>query len=93
MPTELKTLKATLSEWTEIDLAMCAVTELLGLIDFEASPFQTRSKHVFWTAHPVGTMAYDLLEKLVGLGILERRQDETSDTEYRWNPSFRGSWE
>jgi len=70
---------------------MCAVTELLGLIDFEVSPFQTKSKHVFWTAHPVGEMAHDLLEKLVSLGILERRDDE--ELEYRWSPTFRGSWE
>ena len=92
MASTLKTLKATLSDWTEINGALCAVTELLGLIDFDVSPFQTKAKHVFWSANPVGEMAYELLEKLVQLGILERR-DGPGDIEYRWNPSFRGSWE
>ncbi len=91
MPKDLKTLKATLADWTDVDTAMVAVTELLGLIDFETSPYQTKSKWVFWTNNPFGDMAYDLLEKLVNLGILERRDE--SDNEYRWNPSFRGGWE
>jgi hypothetical protein len=91
MPKELKTLKVTLSDWTEIDAAACAVTEVLGLIDFERSPYQTKSKHVFWGGSPIGALAFELLEKLVSLGVLERR--EPDEVEYRWNPSFRGSWE
>ena len=95
MPTDLKTLKVTLADWTEVDAARCAVTELLGLIDFETSPYQTRSKWVFWTSNPFGNMAYDLLEKLVSLGVLERRENEekSDEIEYRWNASFRGGWE
>ena len=95
MPKNLTTLKARLTDWTESDTAMCAVTELLGLIDFETSPFQTKSKWVFWSNNPFGTMAYELLEKLVRLGVLERRynEDEADEIEYRWNASFRGGWE
>jgi hypothetical protein len=91
MPLEPNSLKVRLRDWTEIESAMTAVIELLGIIDFEKFPYSTKSKHVFWTVNPVGSLATDLLDRLVTIGILERRYED--EIEYRWNEAFRGSWE
>jgi hypothetical protein len=50
-----------------------------------------RAKHVFWSTHPVGDVPYRALDELVGVGILEKRDDP--DVQYRWNPTFKGSWD
>ncbi len=57
----------------------------------EPGLFQTRAKHVFWSTNPVGNMLYAMLDQMVAVGILEKRDEP--DFQYRWNPSFRGSWE
>jgi len=60
----------------------------------ESTNFQTEAKHVIsnQTVHPVGEMFYDLMMKMVELGILEYRET-ADDNQYRWNPEFKGSWE
>lgn len=85
------TLKEKLKDWTDIDGAMYDVTVVLGLIDPEASPFATNAKHVFWSNHPVGSLAHKLLDEMTSLGILEKRDEP--DFQYRWNAAFKGSWE
>ncbi|HZF54818.1 MAG TPA: hypothetical protein VE093_39485 [Polyangiaceae bacterium] len=85
------TLKETLREWTDVDVAQYSVAAVLGLIDPAISPFATRAKHVFWTDNPVGNVLYELLQTLVSLGVLERREDP--DIQYRWNAAYRGTWE
>jgi hypothetical protein len=54
-------------------------------------PIFGRAKHVFWSDHPIGNALYRMLDELVGVGVLEKRDEP--DTQYRWNPTFQGSWE
>ena len=88
---KLETLKEALSEWCEVDSAMWALAILLGLMTPETD-YQGSAKHVFWSNNPTGNMLSDFLTRLVELGVLEYRDTE-ADYEYRWNPSFKGSWE
>jgi hypothetical protein len=78
-------------EWTDQDCAAAAIAQHLGLIDFEKHPFQTSSKHVFWTANPIGDLLTAMLYEMVEVGILEFRDEP--DLQFRWNPNFEGSWE
>jgi hypothetical protein len=68
-------LRDELRDWTDVDIA--------GVLP--------PAKHVFWSNHPVGTMLYEVLGKLVAVGVLEQRYEP--DIRYRWNPAFVGSWE
>jgi hypothetical protein len=87
----VETLRGALQDWTDVDLAEYYTAVALGLIDPERSPFQTQAKHVFWTDNPVGNALHQLLETLVSLSVLERRDEP--DLQYRWNAQYRGSWE
>ena len=84
-----KTLKELLVDWTDWDWAAYALGISLGLMPNE-SAFGA-AKHVFWTDNAVGNTLHAMLETLVEQGIIERREEP--DTQYRWNASFRGSWE
>ncbi len=64
---------------------------LLGLIDTEHSPFQTKAKHIFWSANDVGIAIHEMMETFVKLGMLEERDEPA--IQYRWNQNFKGSWE
>jgi hypothetical protein len=86
----LTTLKEELSNWTDADFAAYALAECLGLMAPDVE-FSTRAKHVFWAANPIGTVLSAMLNSLVDVGVLEKR-DEPS-YQYRWNSKFRGSWE
>ena len=83
------TLKTQLLHWTDWDCAAHSLALCLGLM--EDGLFQTRAKHVFWSNHPIGTMLFTILDGLVAQGILEKRDEP--DFQYRWSPSFIGSWE
>ena len=83
------TFKDMLGDWTDWDGAAYSLGISLGLMP-NASSFG-RAKHVFWSNHPIGTMLYVMLDQLVEAGILEKRDEP--DFQFRWNPSFRGSWE
>jgi hypothetical protein len=85
------TLRKALEDWTDWDGAAYELGCALSLIDPARSPYQTRAKHVFWTDHPVGNALHEMLGMLVELGVLERRDEP--DDQYRWNPTFKGSWE
>ena len=86
----MKTLRATLADWTDQDGAAYLMSVALGLMNPEDAPFHTKAKHVFWSAHPVGEALHGFLETLAALGVLERRDEP--DVQYRWNREFRGSW-
>jgi len=86
-----RTLRTALEEWTDWDGAAYALAVALGLIDPQQAPFATKAKHVFWSNHPVGTMLYDMLDRLVALGAILRRDEP--DKQYRWNREYRGTWE
>jgi len=88
---KLETLKDALSDWNDIDGATWAVAICFGLMTPETS-YQMDAKHVFESRNPIGDMLRDIVVRLVAEGVLE--QVEINDDEcYRWNPSFKGSWE
>jgi hypothetical protein len=80
-----------LRDWVDWDGAAYWLAITLGLMKDEPGLFQTRAKHVFWSANPVGEMLYAMLDQMVAAGILEKRDEP--DFQYRWNQSFCGSWE
>jgi hypothetical protein len=83
------TIKISLREWTDWDLAAYNLGICLGLMPDERTFGNT--KHVFWSNHPLGNMLKAMLDRLVEHGVLEQRDEP--DIQYRWNPTFRGSWE
>ena len=91
MTASIETLKVALHDWTDWDVAGYSTAVALGLIDSATTPFPTRAKHVFWSDHPTGTALQDILEKLVMLGVLQRRDEP--DIQYRWNSDYHGTWE
>jgi hypothetical protein len=86
---ERVSLREALADWTDWDGAGHALGVCLGLMP--AEPGWGRTKHVFWARHPVGDRLYRMLEDMVAVGILERREEP--DFQFRWNPGFKGSWE
>ena len=86
----IATLRDELADWTDIDVAGLILARRLGIIGAEVQ-FQTDAKHVFWSDHPVGRALYQMLDQLVEAGVLEKRDEP--DFQYRWNPSFKGSWD
>jgi len=89
--TNIRTLRTALEEWTDWDAAGYHLATAVGLIDPEKHPFATKAKHVFWSKHPVGDTLRDMLERLVALGVVQRRDEP--DHQYRWNHEYRGTWE
>lgn len=84
-------LKSSLKEWTEIDVAAFRAGVALGIIpplsdEKEIYNFGGK-KWVFWTKNPLGTLLFDLLENLVRADILEKHEND--DHLYRWNPDFK----
>lgn len=86
---ELQTLKAALAEWADIEAAEYVLGLCLGLYSADANPRDL--KHVFFSNNPVGNLLHQILDELVANGILEARDEP--DFEFRWNRSFKGSWE
>lgn len=82
-------MKEGLADWTDIDWAAYELARALGLMGEEVS-FSIDAKHVFWSANPIEAMLYETLQRLVEVEVLEYR--EKPDDQYRWNPTFRGSW-
>ena len=86
---ERRSLREALAEWTDWDWAGYELGICLGLMP--PAPVFGRAKHVFWSRHPVGEALYRVLDQLVAVGVLVKRDDP--DFQYRWNPEFKGSWE
>lgn len=87
-----QTLKAALSDWTEVDMACYYLAISLGLMSPpDDGSFWGSTKAIFWSDNPVLNMLYDMLRMMVAQGILEKRFEP--DYSYRWNPTYRGDWE
>lgn len=84
-----KTFKDRINDWTDWDGAAYSLGICLGLMP-DVSGWGA-AKHVFWSNHPVGVLLHSMLNQMVELGILERRDEP--DIQYRWNSTFSGSWE
>jgi hypothetical protein len=84
-------LKEKLSDWTDFDLAQYYLACSLGLLVHDDSLNNFRlAKHVFWSRHHIGDMLSEMLQMMVENDILEY---DNEDQRFRWNQSFRGSWE
>lgn len=83
-------LREKLFEWTDCDIACFILAQSMGLMG-EDVRFHLEAKHVFWSQNSVGQALYDILVKLSKTEILEHRYEP--DDQFRWNPSFVGSWE
>jgi len=85
----MKTFKEETRDWTDWDVAAYRLGIAIGLMPDQQSFGAT--KHVFWSIHPVGDMLYGMLNQMVLLGILEKR--DKPDLQCRWSTGYRGSWE
>lgn len=83
-------LKIQLNEWVDWDVAAYNLAQSLGIVDGMVN-FATDAKHVFWSDNPLGNTLQGILKELVFCQVLERRDEP--DVQYRWNPTFKGSWE
>jgi hypothetical protein len=81
-------LKEDLKDWQDIDAAGFILACDIGLM--KKGDFQVKAKHVFWSNNAIGNVLYDILDKLVEIGVLE---NDTEELRYRWNPLFKGDWE
>ena len=82
-PHQFVSLKESLKEWEDPDVAAYYVARCLGLIAPDVS--FAASKPTTFTANPVSDLLYETLEHLVRIGALEQTGDEPR---YRWNQSF-----
>lgn len=82
-------LKDRLAEWTDFDSAAYELGVLLGLwpewVDLKGPCPWGGTKHIFWTANPLGEALHDALKCLVKAGVLEFNEEETR---FRWNAAF-----
>lgn len=76
------TFREKLQDWTDWDGAQFALAVALGIMEDGPNSFQTKYKHVFWTANPLGDNLHKFLCALVELGILEQRSEP--DDQFRW---------
>jgi len=93
-PAHFPSLKAALADWVDSDIATYYLACCLGLMGPEDGSLDgfRNAKHVFWGANGLGEFLGRFLDQLVEHGVLEFDDSGTS-YRYRWNPSFKGSWE
>ncbi len=82
---ELHTLRERLVTWCDWDEAAFALASCIGIVRGD-TPFDTGAKHLFWTDNAVGNLLHKILDDLVQVHVLEKRDEP--DTQYRWNPAF-----
>ncbi|MEO1291087.1 MAG: hypothetical protein AAFV93_25410 [Chloroflexota bacterium] len=93
MSSELKinSLKNELSDWTDIEVAEYCLARCIGLLIDTNLSFQVTYKAIFFTNNPVSNMLTKILDELVELGCLEKRDEP--DWQYRWNPKVDDAWQ
>jgi hypothetical protein len=79
----LSSLKASLAEWTDYDVALFRLAVVLGVMG-PGEFVDIRLKYVFQTDNPLLSALTDVLDRLVAAGMLER----TPGAAYRWNAAF-----
>jgi hypothetical protein len=77
-------LKDKLSEWMDVDMAQHELAKCLGI--FEMHTKMREYKGVYWCNNDWGDALYDILMKLVSLGVLEKRDEP--DIQFRWKESY-----
>jgi len=93
-PAHFESLKVALAEWADADVATYYLACCLGLMGPEDGSFNGfhNAKHVFWSANRLGESLGHFMDELVACGVLEF-DDSGTNCRYRWNRSFKGSWE
>jgi len=91
-PANFRTLKEALADWVDADVATYYLACCLGLMGPEDGSLHKfrDAKHVFWGASELGESLGRFLDTLVQRGVLEFKTD---GLHYRWNSSFKGTWE
>jgi len=46
-----------------------------------------QAKHVFWSNNELGSALWEMLHCLVRAGVLEHRDDDMHDHQFRWSPT------
>jgi hypothetical protein len=89
-PLMSQTLRRSLAEWTDADVATYYVAVALGVAPDPGSEriFRGGKRWMFLSANRLGDGLYRVLEMLVETGVLEKDEDEMK---FRWNPRF--DWE
>jgi hypothetical protein len=92
-PAHFRSLKVALADWVDADVATYYLACCLGLMGPEDGSLDgfRDAKHVFWGANELGESLGRFMDQLVACGVLEF--DQQTSYRYRWNPSFKGSWE
>jgi hypothetical protein len=67
----METLRTALSDWTDFDVSAHLLAQCLGIMPSQQE--MKESKWVYWSENPLGTMLYSTLQRLVELGVLEKR--------------------
>ena len=78
------TLKESLKEWDDWDIAEYKLGIALGLFEEDngSYDFFRENKFIFWSKHPIGEFLQNTIRQMVELEILEFDYDEQK---YRWN--------
>lgn len=79
-----QTLKEALHDWTDIDYAQHSLLLSIGMVK-QSSTMQDY-KAIYWTNNPFGDFAAKMLDDLVEIGCLLKRDEP--DFQYKWNPEF-----
>jgi hypothetical protein len=80
----METLRVALADWTDFDASAHALAQCLGIMPSQQE--MKEAKWVYWSENPLGTMLYGTLERLVELGVLEKRDEP--DLQYRWCSTY-----
>jgi hypothetical protein len=81
----MEALPTALADWTDIEEAAHVLAQRLGVVPPELAMHDV--KWVYWSNNPLGNMLYGMLDQLVELGALEKREEP--DLQYRWCSAYR----
>ena len=92
----MQNIKEFFNDWIESDDAFYYLGCLLGVMEYHEDrhnelyyEYYRKIKGVFAVQTEIGTMLYEMLERMVKEGMLEKRDD----WEYRWNQSYKNYWD
>lgn len=84
---EFRSLRETLTQWEDADIAAYKLGCALGVLppeDGSYNGFQA-VKHLFWGANSLGETLSGFLDELVRCNVLQYDED---NVKFRWNPDF-----
>ena len=81
----METLRVALADWTDVVASAHTLTQCLGIM---TSQLQMKEvKWVYWSENSLGMMLHGTLERLLELGVLEKREEP--NLQYRWCSAHR----